>query len=221
MDVWDVFYAISSWKNSKSCKFKDVTFRVQRDHIWTNEPKSVSFFLHFVKQFWKAPFELFALYQRGARCFCRKGLPLLDISAIEFAKQKLFQMKIITFLFHRKILLRDSFKILKKHSFKILIILRLFIPVLSNGGNRFTQKLTKNVILRWLKLHRFAQNQINPHWKASQNHRKVKGSYESYFHEKPPTHISASYAIIKIFRTGKGIRSIFYIMRFSVVYWIE
>ena len=66
------------------------------------------------------------------------------------------------------------------------------------------------MILRWLKLRRFAQNQINPHLKASQNHRRVKESYESYFHEKPPTHISASYAIIKIFTTGKGIRSIFH-----------
>jgi len=65
------------------------------------------------------------------------------------------------------------------------------------------------MILRWLKLCGFAQNQINPHWKASQNHRRVKEIYESYFHEKPPTHISASYAIVKIFRTGKGIRSIF------------
>ena len=77
------------------------------------------------------------------------------------------------------------------------------------------------MILRWLKLCGFAQNQINPHWKASQNHRRVKEIYESYFHEKPPTHISASYAIVKIFRTGKGIRSIFYIMRFSFFYWIK
>ena len=59
------------------------------------------------------------------------------------------------------------------------------------------------MILHWSKLRRFAQNRINPHWKASQNHCRVKESYESYFQEKPPTHIGTSYAIIKIFRTGK------------------
>ena len=43
MDVWDVLYAISRRRNSKSCMFKNVTFRVQRDHIWTIEPTSVIF----------------------------------------------------------------------------------------------------------------------------------------------------------------------------------
>ena len=44
------------------------------------------------------------------------------------------------------------------------------------------------------KLRRFTQNQINLHQKVSQNHRMVINSKEVNFHEKTPTHISATYA---------------------------
>ena len=57
------------------------------------------------------------------------------------------------------------------------------------------KKLTKNAILRGLKLRRFTQNQINLHQKVSQNHRTNINSNKANFHEKTPTHISATYAI--------------------------
>ena len=79
------------------------------------------------------------------------------------------------------------------------------------------QKLSKNVILRGLKLRRFTQNQINPHQKTSQNHRKLITSHKGNFHQKPPTHIRPTYAIqnsIKIYTKflesdSQGIRSKF------------
>ena len=45
-------------------------------------------------------------------------------------------------------------------------------------------------------LRRFSQNQINLHLKASQNHRTVLNSNRAQFHEKPPAHFAATYAII-------------------------
>ena len=82
-------------------------------------------------------------------------------------------------------------------------------------------KPSKNVILRGFKLRRFTRNQINLHWKASQNHRTDIISNEAFFREKSPTHISATYAITKFFiisRNGIPGQKL-YIMSCSVNHW--
>ena len=45
-------------------------------------------------------------------------------------------------------------------------------------------------------LRRFSQNPINLHLKSSQNHRTVLNNNRAQFHEKPPAHFAATYAII-------------------------
>ena len=54
-------------------------------------------------------------------------------------------------------------------------------------------------------LRRFSQNPNNLHLKASRNHRTALNNNWAQFHEKPPAHFSATYAIIfftKISRIG-------------------
>ena len=60
-------------------------------------------------------------------------------------------------------------------------------------------KLTKNGILRGLKLRRYSQNQINLRLKSSQNNRTVINSNTAYSQEETPTHIRATYAKINFY----------------------
>ena len=89
------------------------------------------------------------------------------------------------------------------------------------GKNSFTPKTDQNGILRGQKLHRFTQNQINLHWKPSQNHGIVINTNEAYFREKTPTHIGATYAITNFSqnfwsRIPRESGQKFYIMRFRI-----
>ena len=62
------------------------------------------------------------------------------------------------------------------------------------------QKLTKNEILPGLNLSRFNSKSNKPTSKVSQNHWAVLNSNEAYFHQKTPTHISATYAITNCYQ---------------------
>ena len=66
------------------------------------------------------------------------------------------------------------------------------------GKSVLHQKLSEFRILRGLKLRKFTSNQINPHWKESQNHRTIKNSNTGFYQEETPTHISATYEITNI-----------------------
>jgi len=79
---------------------------------------------------------------------------------------------------------------------------------------------------RGWNLRRSTQNQINLHQKVSQNHRMVINSNVPNFHEKTPTYIRATYAITIFYqnfeeRILRELAQNFYIMRFSITYWIK
>ena len=110
---------------------------------------------------------------------------------------------------------------------RFLVKFHIGMSMSGHGGRRdknsFISKTVKNGILRGLRLRRFTQNQINPHQKTSQNHRTLITSNKGNFHEKPPTHIRATYAISNVYknfysRIPRESGQNFYIIRFSIIH---
>ena len=120
-----------------------------------------------------------------------------------------------------------------KHVFYIIRIAKKFHIGLSICGH--WASLSKNGLIpktaqkwdsTWVKLRRFTQNHINLDQKVSQNHRTVMNSNKANIYEKPPTHMSATYAITNFYHTSSNripreSAQNFYIIRFSISYWVR
>ena len=91
------------------------------------------------------------------------------------------------------------------------------------GKNSFIPKTVQKFDFTGVKIAQVHSKSSIPTLKAYQNHRTVLNSNYVYFHEKTPTHFSATYAIINFYRnfqnqTRRESGKIFYIIRFSISY---
>ena len=91
------------------------------------------------------------------------------------------------------------------------------------GKNSFIPKTVQKCDFTWVKIAQVHSKSNKPTLKAYQNHRTVLNSNYVYFHEKTPTHFSATYANINFYRnfqnrTPRESGQNFYIIRFSIIY---
>ena len=91
------------------------------------------------------------------------------------------------------------------------------------GKNSFIPKTVQKCDFTWVKIAQVHSKSNKPTLKAYQNHRTVLNSNYLYFHEKTPTHFSATYANINFYRnfqnrTPRESGQNFCIIRISIVY---
>ena len=91
------------------------------------------------------------------------------------------------------------------------------------GKNSFIPKTVRKCDFTWVKIAQVHSKPNKPTLKAYQNHRAVLNSNYVYFHEKTPTHFSATYANINFYRnfqnrTPRESSQNFCIIRISIVY---
>ena len=91
------------------------------------------------------------------------------------------------------------------------------------GKNGFIRKTVQKQDFTWVQIAQVHSKSNKPTLKAYQNHRTVLNSNYVYFHEKTPTHFSATYANINFYRnlqnrTPRESGQNFCIIRISIVY---